>query len=93
MRRKLREHPRRGVNEERANQGEVFKDGEHLMGNIDKTPCRNSRKWGNGRECAENHEKKDFEAFFARIHAWRAVNPCIMRWRLNSSDLLISNKP
>ena len=35
LRRKLREHPRGGVNEERANQGDVFKDGEHLMGNID----------------------------------------------------------
>ena len=35
LRRKLREHPRRGVNEERADQGDVFKDREHLMGNID----------------------------------------------------------
>lgn len=29
LRRKLREHPRRGVNEEHAYQGDVFKDGEH----------------------------------------------------------------
>ncbi len=35
LRRKLREHPRRGVNEERADQGNVFKDREHLMGNIE----------------------------------------------------------
>ena len=35
LRRKLREHPRRGVNEERAYQGDVFNDCEHLMGNID----------------------------------------------------------
>ena len=30
LRRKLREHPRRGVNEERAYQGDVFKDREHI---------------------------------------------------------------
>ena len=30
LRCKLREHPRRGVYEERANQGYVFKDGEHI---------------------------------------------------------------
>jgi len=35
LRRKLREHPRRGVNEERADQGDVFKDHEHLSGNIE----------------------------------------------------------
>ena len=35
LRRQLREHPRRGVNEERADQGDVFKDREHLMGNIE----------------------------------------------------------
>lgn len=35
LRRKLRKHPRGGVNEERANQGDVFKDGEHLVGNIE----------------------------------------------------------
>lgn len=34
-RRQFREHPRGGVNEERAYQGNVFKDREHLMGNID----------------------------------------------------------
>jgi len=50
----------------------------------------NGKMGGNVRKTMK---KKDFEAFFARIHAWRAVNPCIMRWRLNSSDLLISNKP
>ena len=35
LRRELREHPRGCVNEERANQGDVFKDCEHLMGNIE----------------------------------------------------------
>ena len=35
MRRQLREHPRGGVNEERANQGDVLKDGKHLKGNIE----------------------------------------------------------
>lgn len=35
LRRKLREHPRCGVYEERADQGYVFKDREHLMGNIE----------------------------------------------------------
>ena len=35
LRRQLREHPRRGVYEERADQGDVFKDREHLMGNIE----------------------------------------------------------
>ncbi len=53
LRRKLREHPRRGVYEERTDQGNVFKDGEHLMGNIDNTPCRNRRKRENVLECAE----------------------------------------
>ena len=35
LRRKLREHPRRGVYEECADQGDVFKDREHLSGNIE----------------------------------------------------------
>lgn len=35
LRRELRKHPRGGVDEERADQGDVFKDREHLMGNIE----------------------------------------------------------
>ena len=54
LRRKLREHPRRGVYEERANQGYVFKDGYHLMGNIDNTPCRNRRSRENGQQKANS---------------------------------------
>ena len=54
LRRKLREHPRGGVNEERAYQGNVLKDVEHLVGNIDKTPCRNRRKQENGRQKANS---------------------------------------
>lgn len=35
LRRKLREHPRGGVYKERAYQCDVFKDSEHLSGNIE----------------------------------------------------------
>ncbi len=35
LRGQLREHPRGGVYEERANQGNVFEDREHLKGNIE----------------------------------------------------------
>ena len=41
LRRELREHTRRGVDEERAYQGDVLKDGEHLMGNIDNAAPNN----------------------------------------------------
>jgi len=41
LRRKLREHPRRGVDEERAYQCDVFKDVEHLTRNIDNAAPNN----------------------------------------------------